>query len=513
MSSSHVVNPSLWVSDTPETDYPHLGAAERVAVDVTVVGAGITGLTAALLLQRGGARVALVEADRVCSGVTAYTTGKVSTLHGLTYGLLHKTFGTETAGAYAEANRAGFTQIAALIDELGIDCEWERRPNYTYTTDEATLKDVEREVEVAQALGFPASFTTETELPFPVLGAVRFEDQAQFHARKYGLALAGAFLAAGGRIYEQSRVVDVDAGEGRCTVEGGGTVEADHVVLATQIPFLDRGGFFTKVHPSRSYLMAFETEGERLQGMYIGKGGDSWTLRGAGGGRYLITGGQDHKTGQEPDTPACYEAIERWTREHFDVGRAAYRWSAQDYMPVDGLPYVGTLPFGRGRVWVATGYQKWGLTNGTAAALIIRDGIEGRPNPWAETLDANRADVGASAKEFVKENLDVAKHFVGDRIRDLTGEDPEALRPGEGAVVQGDGERVGAYRDEGGRLHAVSLVCTHLGCHVSWNPAERSWDCPCHGSRFGVDGEVLQGPAVRPLERKALGADGAAPDA
>ena len=514
MSRTNVANPSLWIADTPQTDYPRLGEGERVTADVAVIGAGITGLTTALLLQRGGARVALVEAGRVCSGVTAYTTGKVTTLHGLVYGPLRETFGIETAQTYAEANRAGFTQIAAFVDELGIDCGWERRPSYTYTTDEATVAKIEREVEVAQALGFPAAFTTETELPFEVLAAVRFEDQAQFHARRYGLALAEALAAAGGQVFEQSRVVDVDTSRGRCTVASGGTVEAEHVVLATQIPILDRGGFFAKTHPSRSYLTAFETEGEPLAGMYLGKGGTTWTLRSAEGGRYLITGGQAHKSGQEPDTPARYAAIERWTREHFAVGRAAYRWSAEDYMPVDGLPYVGKLPLGNGRVWLGTGYQKWGLTNGSAAALMIRDGIEGRPNPWAHTFDANRADVGASAKDFVKENLDVAKRFVCDRVRHLTGVEPEAVAVGKGAIVEAaDGERVGAFRDEEGRLHAVSLTCTHLGCHVTWNPAERSWDCPCHGSRFGVDGEVLHGPAVRPLEQRTLTDGGATPDA
>jgi nitrite reductase/ring-hydroxylating ferredoxin subunit len=219
-------------------------------------------------------------------------------------------------------------------------------------------------------------------------------------------------------------------------------------------------------------------------------------------------GGQGHKTGQEPDTPACYTNIERWAREHFGVGPAAYRWSAHDYMAVDGLPYIGKLPFGNGRVWVATGYNKWGLTNGTVAALIIADAFDGRPNAWADTFDANRTDVGASAKEFVKENLDVAARFVGDRIDHLTGADSGALAPGEGAVVEAGTRRVGAFRDEDGALHAVALTCTHLGCHVTWNPAERSWDCPCHGSRYGVDGEVLHGPATRPLERVVLGEDG-----
>ena len=496
-------NRSLWLSDTESTDHTRLTG--RIEADVVVVGAGITGLTAALLLQQEGRRVALVEADRVCAGVTAYTTGKASTLHGLTYHKLRKTFGPETARVYAEANQAAFDQIAAFVDELDLDCQWQRRPNYTYTNDEGTLADVREEVDAARQAGLPASFVTETDLPFEVLGAVRFDDQAQFHARKYGLGLAEAFVAAGGQIYEHSRVVDVDTSEGRCEVEGGGTAEAEHVVLATHLPILDRGGFFAKTHPARSYLMAFEVEAAPFEGMYISKGGGaSWTLRTAENGRYLIVGGQGHKTGQEPDTPGRYEAIEAWAREHFGVGEPAYRWSAHDYMSVDGMPYVGGLPFGSGRTWVATGYQKWGLTNGTAAALILRDRIAGRENPWAATFDANRADVAASAKEFVKENLDVAARFVGDRIRHLSGENVQKLAPGEGAVVEAGDDRVGAYRDEEGRLHGVALTCSHMGCHVTWNPAERSWDCPCHGSRFDVDGEVLHGPAVHPLERREL---------
>ena len=504
MSRIDAVNPSLWVADTPDVTYRPLGPTDHVEADVAVVGAGITGLTAALLLQQGGADVVLVEAGRVCSGVTAYTTGKVSTLHGLVYGSIRKRFGLEGVRAYAEANRAGFTQIAALVDELAIDCHWERRPNHTYTVDEKKLRKIEREVETAQEVGLPASFVTETELPIEVLGAVRFENQAQFHARKYGLALADAFVAAGGRIFDESRVVDVSASSGRCAVEGGGVVEADQVVVATHLPFLDRGGLFARTHPERSYLMAFETDGAALEGMYLGKGSSGWTLRSAEGGRYLLVGGQGHKVGHEPDTPARYAAIERWAREHFDVGPAAYRWSAHDYVSVDKLPFVGKLPFGGGRVWTATGYQKWGMTNGTAAAVAIRDGIEGRDNDWAPAFDPARLDVAASATSFVKENADVAARFVGDRIDHLSGVAPESLAPGEGAVAEVDGERVGAYRDEDGALHAVSLVCTHLGCHVTWNPAERSWDCPCHGSRFDVDGGILHGPATKPLPRKEL---------
>jgi Rieske Fe-S protein len=300
-------------------------------------------------------------------------------------------------------------------------------------------------------------------------------------------------------------VVDVNTPLGRCTTENGGVVQAEHVVLATQIPFLDRGGFFAKVSPQRSYLMAVEVDEPMPEGMYLGTGKATRTLRSAG--RYLVLGGAGHKAGQEPDTPACYAEIEAWAREHYAVKNVAYRWSAHDYAPVDGLPYIGEMPFGAGRVWVATGFNKWGLTNGTAAAAIIADGIGGRPNAWAETFAADRVDVGPSAVKFIEENLDVAARFVGDRLRHLSGKPLDALGRDEGAVVEAGGERVGAYRDAEGRLHGVALVCTHLGCHVTWNPAERSWDCPCHGSRFDVDGGVLHGPAVRPLERRALSED------
>jgi glycine/D-amino acid oxidase-like deaminating enzyme/nitrite reductase/ring-hydroxylating ferredoxin subunit len=509
MSRTDVPNPSLWIATATGIDYPAIASDERVEADVAVVGAGIAGLTAALLLKRSGAAVALVEAGRVCAGVTAYTTGKVSSLHGLTYRSLRADFSEETARLYGEANEAAIDLVAGFIDELGIKCGWRRGPAFTYTTDEQTLGKIEEEVEAAQAVGLPASFTTETELPFDVLGAVRFEDQAQFHARHYGLALASAIDGDGCRVFEGSRVVDVDASAGRCTIENGGTVVADQIVLATHIPFLDRGGFFAKVSPSRSYLLAAEVEEDAPEGMYLGTGSQTRTLRSAEGGTYLVLGGTGHKTGQEPDTPACYDEIERWAREHYTVKDVAYRWSAHDYVSVDGLPYVGKLPFGNGRVWVATGFNKWGLTNGTVAAAIIADGIAGHPNLWAETFDANRLDLAESAKEFVAENLNVAERFVGDRIRHLTGKEVSELGRDEGVVVEADGERVGAYRDAGGALHAVSLVCTHLGCHVTWNPAERSWDCPCHGSRFDVDGAVLHGPALRPLDPKVLdeGAD------
>jgi Rieske Fe-S protein len=346
---------------------------------------------------------------------------------------------------------------------------------------------------------------TEVEAPFVAAGAVRFDDQAQLHPRRYVLGLAEAFVAAGGRLIEQRRVLDVDDADGGgvlVRVEGGTTVRAGQAVLATLLPFLDVGGFFAKAHPHRSYAMAVRLAGGPLPtGMYFGvdtPSRSSRTVRFDDGEEGLVLGGNGHKTGHEPDTDGQYGDLESWARQSFEVASIEARWSAQDYEPVDGVPYVGRSPR-RSDVFVATGFKKWGMSNGTAAAMILSGELTGRPSPWAAVFDAARVDAAPSVKAFVQENLDVGKRFVKDHVRRLTAPEAEVLAPGEGGLVEVDGEHVAAYRDAEGNLAAVSAVCTHLGCTVQWNPAELSWDCPCHGSRFSCEGKVLAGPAVEPL--------------
>ena len=506
MGSLRETNPSLWAATAPDgpTHPPLDTTTARAKVDVVVVGAGITGLSTALALLERGATVAVLEAGRICSGVTAYTTAKVSSLHGLTYAGLAKSFGDDVARAYGQANQGAIEQVAAWVAEHGIDCDFSRRPAYTYTTSVVTLEDVAAEVEVAQRLGLPASFTNTTELPFEVKGAVRFDDQAQFHPRDYCLGLAAAVVAKGGVIHEGTRVVDVDEGS-PCTVqvEGGLSLQGDQVVLATHLPFLDRGGFFAKCHPTRSYAIAVRlTEGSAPpQGMYLGADEPTRSVRTAIGDEYVILGGEGHKTGQDDDTRQRYEALETWAHEHFAVASVEHRWSAQDYAPVDGLPFVGRqLP--ASKVFVATGFKKWGMTNGTAAGLLLADELTGRDNDFQPMFDATRQRTALTSRDLYRENANVAERFVGDRLSSLRPPSADTLGSGEGGIVICAGDKVAAYRDEAGELHAVSPVCTHLGCLVSFNTAEKSWDCPCHGSRFTIDGEVLQGPATEDLERK-----------
>jgi glycine/D-amino acid oxidase-like deaminating enzyme/nitrite reductase/ring-hydroxylating ferredoxin subunit len=494
---------SLWLATTPDDGFPRLD--RDLNVDVAVLGGGIVGVTVAYLLGQAGATVVLAEADRIGAGVTGYTTAKLTSLHGLTYSRLVSRFGNDGARTYGEANEAGLARIAELVEELQIDCDFRRRPNYTYSESRGERDKLKQEAETAAELGLPASYTERLDLPFPIAGAVRFDEQAEFHPRKYLLALARAITGNGLQLFEQTRAESVDDGHPcRVKTERGHTITAERVVVATHMPFLDRGLFFARVHASRSYVLALRSGAPVPQGMYLSTESPPHSIRAhpVGDGELVLVGGQSHKTG-EADSSERYRKLHAYARRRFEVESVEYRWSTQDNMPVDGIPYIGRLwPFSD-RILTATGFNKWGLAQGTAAAMIMFDAIEARSNPWASFFATTRLNPVASARTFVKENADVALHFVGDRL--VKRSSAAKLRDGEGRVVRSGLGQVAVHRDDRGKLHAVSARCSHLGCIVSWNSAERTWDCPCHGSRFGYDGRVVQGPAVKPLRKVSFG--------
>ena len=490
---------SLWLDTSERSEREPLRGRRRA--DVTVVGAGIVGLTTALLLKRSGASVIVLEGRFVGAGATAYSTSKLSSLHGLTYARLLRRHGEEIARAYGHANEAGIRAVSELIGELGVDCNLRVKPNLTYTESPDERESIEQEVEAALRVGLPASFVESADLPFPIAAAVRFEDQAEFHPARYLQALAEAVEGEGSHVHERSRAQRVSGG-GPCTVEttAGGAVESEHVVVATGLPFLDRSLFFARAHPERSYVIAAPVD-DPPAAMYLSTEQPAHSIRShdLDGQEHLLVGGQSHKTGKA-DEIERYELLLAYGRERFGVATATHHWATQDYMPVDGVPYVGRLDPRSERIWTATGFRKWGLAMGTSAARLISDGIGGRENPWADAFNSNRVRPRAAAGEFIKENADVAFHFFADR---LTRRDPsDELQSGQGRVVgAGLGQRA-LYRDDDGRLHSLSARCTHLGCIVAWNGAERTWDCPCHGSRFSAEGDVVQGPATQPLERR-----------
>lgn len=506
MGSLNETNPSLWVGTTPENPYEAL-SDDGLTFDAIVIGAGIAGLSTALLLKRSGLQVAVLEAGRVASGTTGYTTAKVSSLHGLTYADLLKTQGEEKARQYADASQAAIEQVAGLVEEDGIDCDFERKVALTYTQDPEKVQDIESEVEAARQLGLPASFVTETELPFEIQGAVRFDNQAQFHPRKFCLGLAALIDGDGSRIFDLTRALDIDSGgdHKHLVKTDRGDLKAWQVVQATHLPFHDPAAFFSRAAPTRSYALAGRRDSGPMEGMYLGVDSPTRSVRSytGDGVTYLVLGGESHKVGQDEDTTRRYASLEEWANRHFSGLSIDHRWSAQDYMPADEIPYIGKLAPGTEGLWTATGFKKWGMTAGTVAGMILNDLVMGRSNPWSEVFDSTRLDLTASAKKFVKENANVVKRFVGDRVAEIP--DAEELQPGSGAIAMASGKKVAAFRRIDGSIQAVSPVCTHMGCLVSFNTAEKSWDCPCHGSRFDLEGKVIQGPAVEDLEQMDLG--------
>ena len=496
---------SLWLATTPETHYPALAAGD-ISVDVAVLGGGITGFAIAYHWKQAGQTVAVLEAGRIVESVTGNTTAKITSQHNLIYDHLISQFGEESARLYADAQESAKERIAALISELRIDCDFRRTSAYTYTVSDEDLDSVKREAEAAARLGLPASFVSETPLPFAVRGAVRFDNQAQFHPRKYLLALAERIPGEGSYIFEQTRAFDIDDAE-PCTVQtSNGTIRARSVVVATHFPYFDPNIYFAAQYPKRSYVLGCRLNGALPEGMYISTSEPHHSIRNNpyDGGELLMVGGENHKTGQGGDTSERYRRLEEWARTHFDVRSIEFRWSTQDNNTVDKVPYIGKLSIGSKHLYVATGFGGWGMTNSHVAADILTDMILGRENPRAQVFDPSRFKPVTSAKDFVKENLNVVKEFVSDRISSPELPETIDLPQGEGAVFKSEGEHVAVYRDEQGAVHACSAVCTHMGCIVHWNPAETTWDCPCHGSRFNYDGEVLQGPANEPLEKKQL---------
>jgi glycine/D-amino acid oxidase-like deaminating enzyme/nitrite reductase/ring-hydroxylating ferredoxin subunit len=495
---------SFWIATSPDTAYPRL---ERdVSVDVAVVGAGIVGVLTAYLLQRDGKTVALLDAKRIVRGATGYTTAKLTSGHGLIYADLAESFGAEGARVYADSNQAAIEQVAGLAEELGIDCDLERKPNYVYAEREEDVERLRTELAAMERVGLAASFQAETPLPFAVAGAIRLENQAQFHPRKFLLPLAERVDGEGSLVLEDTRATGVKEGSPCRVTTDRGVVRARDVVVATQLPFLDRGLFFAKAHPHRSYAVAAPLDASQApDGMFINAGVPTRSVRTLRDGeRTLIqVGGHGHFTGDEEDTPARYRVLEAFLREHWpDAGEVEYRWSTQDYLSVDRVPYVGRLRRRSRHVFTATGFSKWGMTNGTVAALLLTDAILGRENPWAGLYDSKRVHARAAAKRFVRWNARAGMHFVRDRVRAAGSRSPEDLSAGEGALLRVDGRKRACYRDEAGVLHVLSPVCPHLGCLVAWNPAERTWDCPCHGSRYTGEGRVIQGPATADLKPK-----------
>jgi glycine/D-amino acid oxidase-like deaminating enzyme/nitrite reductase/ring-hydroxylating ferredoxin subunit len=487
---------SLWLEAMPPTGYPALQGDQTY--DIAVLGGGISGLTTALLCKREGARVALIEADRVGGGVTGNNTAKVSALQSTMYSTIRHQHDAAAAADYAAGSAAAVEKVAALAAE-GIDCELHRRAAYTYATSSSELRTVEEEARVSREAGLPTVLTDTVDLPFPVTGAVRLDDQIEFHPVRYAQGLAAAIEGDGSRVFEGTRALALHEGGPSRVDTTSGTITADRVVVATHYPLFDRGFYFARLEAERSYCIAARLRGEPPRGLSINAASPKWSVRSYGD--LLILCGQGHPTGAHDVGDERYRRLEDFAREHWDVEEITHRFSAQDPSPYDKLPMIGPYTPGSSRLFVASGFAKWGLSGGTLGAMILADLLAGRANPWAARFNPNRLSP-RSAPTLARMNAKVGVDLIGDRLTPAQATATDEVPAGQARVVRDGAGKTGVYRDEAGALHAVSLRCTHLGCLLRFNGAERSWDCPCHGSRFDVDGAVLEGPAVHPLERK-----------
>ena len=471
------------------------------AVDVVVIGAGISGLSTAYHLLEAGFGVLVIDKGDVASGETSRTTAHVSSALDDHYCELEKMHGADGARLAAESHAAAISSIEAIARKENIACDFARVDGYLFASKASQRSLLERERAAATRAGLEVELVKSAPLPFGTGPALRFAQQAQFQPLAYVSGLADAVRRKGGLIRTGVRVQSVSEGApARVHMDGGSSVVARFVVVATNTPIVDVFAMHTKQAAYRSYALGVGIpKGSVERALYWDTEDPYHYVRVAGDDDLLIVGGEDHKVGQSKSPEQSWARLDAWTRERFPMAQPVrFRWSGQVWEPVDGLAYIGKNPGRADNVFISTGDSGNGITHGAIAGILLSDLIAKRNNPWQHLYDPSRKVVRpAAAREFVKENLNVALQY-GEFIK--SGSDADSIEPGQGAVVRRGVHRIAVFVDEAGGRHECSAVCTHLGGPVNWNRAEKSWDCPCHGARFDPYGRVLTGPAVRDLE-------------
>ncbi len=478
---------SIWQKTTKLDSRPPLEG--DLSTEVAVIGGGLAGILTAHYLAAAGRETVVLEAGKTGSGQTGRTSAKITAQHGLRYAQMLERLGTETAQAYAAANLQAVTQYRRLIDALSIPCDFTEAPSYLYTClDPAALI---KEAQAYQTLGLEGALVYETELPFPVAAALRLNGQARFHPLKFLRHLAAPL-----RIFEHTRVRAVSGGV--ITTEHG-AVYAEKVIFACHFPFLNHPGYyFMRMHQERSCCIAVRGA-QTLEGMYLGIDPDGLSFRAAGD--TLIVGGGAYRTG-ENRKGGKFDMLESRARRLWPGCTTAARWSAQDCIPMDGIPYIGPFSSDTPNWFVATGFQKWGMTSAMAAAHVLTAQIQGETSEFDALFSPQRFRPSASAAQLFRDTAEAVRGLSRMALC-LPRSAADALPPGHGGIVTLQGEKLGVYKAENGEILTLDPRCPHLGCQLAWDPDTHSWECPCHGSRFDAHGHLLDGPAQTsiPLER------------
>ncbi|STB41951.1 FAD-dependent oxidoreductase [Clostridium perfringens] len=456
-----------------------------IKTDVLVIGAGIAGILTAYMLKQKGRDVVLIDAAEIASGNTKNTTAKITSQHDLIYSKLITEFGEEKARQYAKANELAIKKYKEIIEDKRIECDFEEKPAYVYSLNEVDV--LKEEVEAAKNLGIDAEFVQEANLPFKIKGAVKFNNQAQFNPLKFLKGISNELV-----IYENTRALEIKE---NLVVTSGGNITANNIVVATHYPIMNAPGYyFMKMHQERSYVLALENTSE-IDGMYIDLNKEGYSFRTYN--NLLLLGGISHRTG-ENEEGGSYDELRKVAKRLYPKAKEKYYWSAQDCMTIDGIPYIGRYSSETPNIYVATGFNKWGMTSSMVSAMIISDMILEKENDFSEIFSPRRFDLSLSINNIANDLIETAKNFIAQKVY-IPSSEIEHIKNGHGGIIEYNGEKVGVYKNKEGKEFFVSTKCTHLGCQLSWNADELTWDCPCHGSRFDYKGRLIGSPATKDL--------------
>lgn len=474
----------------------------NINVSVCVIGGGLTGLSTAYYLSKNTS-VAVIERDRICSHTSGNNTGKVTSQHGIFYKYLIDSQGKEYAKKYLEANEKAINNIEEIVNKEKIDCDFEREKAYVFTKKETELDKLKDEQKSVDKLNKGMSkFVKKTSLPMEIAGAVEFENQAKFHPVKYGYGLADCISKNAGRIFENSQVTDIKKENGKYAVYANKCkIVADYVVIATRYPFIKLTGYyFLKMYQSTSYAIVVDTKKELFDGMYINYEVPNISFRTINDGdrKLLLAVGYDYKTGTD-DLKDGYARLETIVRKMYPDAEVLYKWSAEDCITLDKIPYIGDFSTMMPNVYIATGFNKWGLTSSNVAANIIADEILGMKNEYVDVFRAKRVEPIKNRQEVGNMLKEANKSILMSRFK-VPKTELEDIKIGEGKIVEIDGKKVGIYKSNNGEVFKVKPICTHLGCELYFNNVDKIWECPCHGSKFTYDGKSIEVPSNKDLE-------------